>query len=82
MQFWVQAAAANLRVRELPVRLIYNDPTRTFGATLDDPQVRLRHYRRVLHRELCRHADRLPCAALRGLPCAEPPCGRGRTFPR
>jgi len=63
MQFWVQAAAARLRVRELPVKLIYNDPTRTFGATLDDPAERLRHYRSVLVRELCRQRERLPAAA-------------------
>src|SRR4051812_30437963 len=52
MQFWAQSAAAGLKVRELPVRLIYNDMNRTFGARLDDPAVRLGHYRRVLHREI------------------------------
>lgn len=67
MQFWAQAAAAGLRLRELPVRLIYNDPNRSFGARLDDADVRLRHYRAVLHRELRRLADRLPCHALSGL---------------
>lgn len=64
MQFWVQAAAAGLRVRELPVKLIYNDPKRSFGGPLDDPGVRLAHYRCVLHRELRRCADRLPLRAL------------------
>ena len=29
---------------EIPVRLIYNDPTRTFGGVLDDAQRRLGHY--------------------------------------
>ncbi len=67
MQFWVQAAANRLRVRELPVRLIYNDPNRTFGATLDDPTVRLRHYRRVMHREMERQQSRLPRASLMGV---------------
>lgn len=67
MQFWVQAAAAGLRMRELPVRLIYNDLNRTFGATLDDPTVRLAHYRRVLYREIAKHADKLPREALVGL---------------
>jgi glycosyltransferase involved in cell wall biosynthesis len=67
MQFWVQSAAAGLRLRELPVRLIYNDLNRTFGATLDDPAVRLAHYRRVLYREIERHAERLPRAALMGV---------------
>lgn len=54
LQFWVQVAALGLRVREVPVRLIYNDPNRSFGGMLDDPVRRLRHYRRVLHRELTR----------------------------
>jgi dolichol-phosphate mannosyltransferase len=52
MQFWVQAARAGLRVRELPVRLIYNDPARHFGGLLDDPAIRLQHYLEVLETEL------------------------------
>ncbi len=52
MQFWVQAARAGLQVRELPVRLIYNDPTRHFGGLLDDPLIRLQHYMEVLESEL------------------------------
>jgi dolichol-phosphate mannosyltransferase len=52
MQMWVQVARAGLRVCELPVRLIYNDPTRHFGGLLDDPEVRLRHYVDVLESEL------------------------------
>jgi len=75
MQFWVQAAWARLRVRELPVRLIYNDPNRSFGARLDDPTERLRHYREVLYRELQRRAADLPCASLAGLSGRGPGCG-------
>lgn len=67
MQFWVQAVAHGLRVREVPVRLIYNDPNRTFGGPLDDPTIRLRHYRRVLRCELARCAERMPKSALRQL---------------
>jgi dolichol-phosphate mannosyltransferase len=52
IQFWVQAARAGLRVREIPVRLIYNDPNRYFGSGLDVPEARLRHYHDVLIREL------------------------------
>jgi glycosyltransferase involved in cell wall biosynthesis len=73
MQFWVQAAAAGLTVRELPVSLIYNDLTRTFGGELDDAEARLNHYRHILHRELRRRAHRLPATALTGLS----PCGCG-----
>jgi glycosyltransferase involved in cell wall biosynthesis len=52
LQFWVQAARAGLRVREIPVKLVYVDPSRTFRGTLDDPRVRLRHYLGVIEREL------------------------------
>ncbi|MBI1826713.1 MAG: glycosyltransferase family 2 protein [Planctomycetes bacterium] len=54
MQFWVQAARAELRIRELDVPLIYNDPNRHFGGQLDDPQIRLAHYLAVLESELGR----------------------------
>ncbi|MEM1072113.1 MAG: glycosyltransferase family 2 protein [Planctomycetota bacterium] len=66
MQFWVQAAAEGLRVREIPIKLIYNDLSRSFGGPLDDRSIRLAHYRRVLHCELDRCADRLPAAAVEG----------------
>ena len=52
MQLWVQAARAGLRIRELAVPLIYNDPTRHFGGLLDDPKVRLQHYLDVMEREI------------------------------
>ncbi|MCH7962242.1 MAG: glycosyltransferase family 2 protein [Planctomycetes bacterium] len=64
MQFWVQAVAHGLTIREIPVKLIYNDLNRTFGGPLDDPKVRLGHYREELHAELRRSADRLPVGAL------------------
>lgn len=61
MQFWVQAAANCLNIKEVPVRLIYNDPTRTFGGPLNDPEQRLQHYRNVLAREMKRNPS--PCFA-------------------
>ncbi|MEE2972695.1 MAG: glycosyltransferase family 2 protein [Planctomycetota bacterium] len=60
MQFWVQAAANDLRIGEIPVRLIYNDPSRSFGGPLDDADNRLAVYRRTYERELERCRDRLP----------------------
>ena len=59
MQFWVQAVADGLRIEELPVRLIYQDPTRSFGGPLDDPGSRLDHYRRTMQREIERCRERL-----------------------
>lgn len=67
LQFWVQAVAAGLRITEIPVRLIYTDASRSFGGPLDNPDIRLAHYRQVLHCELERQADRLPAGALAGV---------------
>ncbi len=82
MQFWVQAVAEGLRITEIPVRLIYNDPSRSFGGPLDDDRTRMRHYREVLEREIMRWADRLPKRALEGGPVPgmvvrydDTPCG-------
>ena len=52
MQFWVQADANQLRIKEIPVTLIYKDATRHFGGMLDDPSARLQHYLEVLTNEL------------------------------
>ena len=51
MQLWPQVVAAKLRLTEIPVRLIYNDPSRHFGGVLDDPESRLKHYLDVLDTE-------------------------------
>jgi dolichol-phosphate mannosyltransferase len=56
LQFWVQAVRLGLRITELPVQLIYNDPKRAFGGQLDDPDVRLRHYVQVFWAEMARSA--------------------------
>ncbi len=50
LEVWVQAARAGLRIRELPVPLLYLDLTRSFGGALDDAATRLAYYRRVLDR--------------------------------
>jgi dolichol-phosphate mannosyltransferase len=57
MQLWPQAAGAHLRIVEIPVRLIYNDPNRYFGGTLDDADIRLAHYLGVLSKEARRVAE-------------------------
>ena len=60
MQFWVQAVTNGLRIEELPVRLIYNDPSRSFGGPLDDKANRLTLYRQTLERECARCAVSSP----------------------
>ena len=50
LEVWVQAAAAGLRIVELPVPLLYLDLSRSFGGALDDAATRLAYYRSVLDR--------------------------------
>lgn len=76
LQFWVQVARRGLRVCELPVRLIYHDPSRHFGGQLDDPESRLRHYTDVFNSEL-RQAGASVCGTS-GAGCGvTPDCGDG-----
>lgn len=84
MQLWPRAVQAGLRIKEIPVRLIYNDPTRHFGGLLDDAGVRLQHYTDVLEREI-RHGARVndgPVAGPLATPdlgaCAAASCGCGK----
>ncbi|MCZ6698900.1 MAG: glycosyltransferase family 2 protein [Planctomycetota bacterium] len=77
LQFWVQVVRRGLRVCELPVRLIYNDPSRHFGGQLDDPASRLRHYTDVFTSEL-RRADGSACGISDAGCGVAPDCGDGR----
>lgn len=63
LQFWVQAAAHDLRVREVPIRLIYNDPNRSFGGPLNDASNRLKHYREIFDMELAKFPGKFEAAA-------------------
>jgi dolichol-phosphate mannosyltransferase len=67
LQLWVEAAAAGLRVIELPVPLIYLDDNRTFGGILDDATTRLAYYGRVIDSSIA-------AAEARGL-CPQEACG-------
>ena len=67
LQFWIQAARAGLRVREIPITLVYVDPSRHFRGGLDDPRRRLRLYLDVLDRELVAWAaEKGACAGVAG----------------
>lgn len=57
LQQWVQFAVHKLRVKEVPIKLIYNDPNRTFGGVLDDAEHRLTHYREVFDSELALYPE-------------------------
>lgn len=74
MQFWVQVVRAGLRIKEVPIQLIYHDPTRRFGGDLDDATIRLRHYIEVLAAELTNPVGpvSVPEGSACGCPCS--PC--------
>jgi dolichol-phosphate mannosyltransferase len=48
LQLWVQAAALQLRIKEIAVPRVYLDPNRAFGGVLDDTDKRLAYYRHVI----------------------------------
>ncbi|HVX14599.1 MAG TPA: glycosyltransferase family 2 protein [Pirellulales bacterium] len=48
LEVWVQAARTGMKIRELAVPIIYLDEKRSFGGSLDNAEIRLRHYRDVL----------------------------------
>ena len=52
LQLWIQANKAGLRVREIPVPLIYHDPERNFAGIFEDPRRRLAYYFEIIEREL------------------------------
>jgi dolichol-phosphate mannosyltransferase len=78
MQFWAQAAYLGLRICELPVRLVYNDPNRHFGGGLDNPMVRYRHYLDVFESEMRALEARRAAAEAPGF-CADVPFAREST---
>jgi len=51
LQFWIQAKRFGLKVAELPVSRIYDDPNRRFGGGLDDPEVRMQMYLETITEE-------------------------------
>ncbi len=78
IQFWVQCVANGLRIKEIPVRLIYKDPNRSFGAVLDNPEHRLRHYEGVLQREMEKFPGKFP-GKFPVTPAVVPAAARGDT---
>ena len=64
LEVWVQAAAASLRIVELPVPLVYLDLARSFGGALDDAATRLAYYRSVLDRAEAAVAAAAPGTAM------------------
>ena len=66
LELWVQAACHRMTIMEMPVPLIYLDESRSFGGSLDDPEVRMDYYREILRRSFARLPD--DCSELAGGP--------------
>ena len=54
LELWIEAAAAGLKIIEMPVPNIYLDEARSFGGVLDDAATRLEYYHLVIDRALAR----------------------------
>jgi dolichol-phosphate mannosyltransferase len=54
LQLWVEAAAENLTIIEVPVPLLYLDLERSFGGSLDHAETRLSYYNQVLDAAIAR----------------------------
>jgi dolichol-phosphate mannosyltransferase len=52
LQLWIRATRAGLKIREIPVPLIYHDPKRNFAGALEDPQYRFNYYIEIIEKEL------------------------------
>jgi len=52
LELWVQAVHHKLRIKEVPVPLIYLEEARSFGGVLDDGETRLEYYRQVIRDSL------------------------------
>ncbi len=72
LEVWVQAAALGLKIKELPVPLIYLEEKRSFGGSLDDAARRAQYYREVLEHSLAAVKDwPRPAAAVGEALCGE-----------
>ena len=58
LQLWIKASRAGLRIREIPVPLIYHDPKRKFCGILEDPKKRLAYYMQVIEGEFDHNVGR------------------------
>lgn len=52
LQLWIQAWKSGLQVREIPVKLIYNDLTKRFKGVLENPVKRLNYYKNIIEKEV------------------------------
>ena len=51
LQLWMQAWKLGLCIKEMPVKLIYNNTSRSFSGELDEPVIRLSYYKEIIEKE-------------------------------
>ena len=52
LQLWIEAWKSGLRVREIPVKLIYKDLLKQFKGILKNPVTRLNYYKNIIEKEI------------------------------
>jgi len=52
LQLWMQSWKLGLSIKEIPVKLIYNNVEKRFNGTLDNPTIRLNYYKEIIEREM------------------------------
>lgn len=52
LQLWMQVWKLGLRIKEIPVELIYNNASRSFNGELDKPAIRLSYYKEIIKKEM------------------------------
>lgn len=52
LQLWMQAWKLGLSIKEIPVKLIYNNMNKRFNGNLDNPTIRLNYYKEIINREI------------------------------
>ena len=58
LQLWIQAAAHQLTVEEIPVKKIYYNHRRSFPEKVRDPEQRLLYYQNIIRKELAEWEQR------------------------
>ncbi|WP_162532415.1 glycosyltransferase family 2 protein [Candidatus Scalindua japonica] len=51
LQLWIQAWKSGLSIKEIPVKLIYNNAEKRFSGDLDNPTIRINYYKEIIKRE-------------------------------
>jgi dolichol-phosphate mannosyltransferase len=71
LELWTQAAMLNFRILEIPVPLLYLDLNRSFGGSLDQAEVRLAYYNKVLDESIAKMTQRGHSIPARATPPAK-----------